>query len=114
MINELKAKAENAEKMCLATGGNKDLYIEEIKKCYASIADVRNRMTELKAQIDKSPEYKTELEKIEACISDEEIGFTEYNDEIIRYLVSSITVTEDMKIVITLKGGVKITEPIYA
>ena len=71
-------------------------------------------MTELKAQIDKSPEYKTELEKINACISDEEIGFTEYNDEIIRYLVSSITVTEDMKIVITLKGGVKITEPIYA
>lgn len=56
----------------------------------------------------------TELEKIDACISDEEIGFTEYNDEIIRYLVSSITVTEDMKIVITLKGGVKITEPIYA
>lgn len=83
MINELKAKAETAEKICLATGGNKDLYIEEIKKCYASI-------------------------------SDEEIGFTEYNDEIIRYLVSSITVTEDMKIVITLKGGVKITEPIYA
>lgn len=114
MINELKAKAETAEKMCLATGGNKDLYIEEIKKCYASIADVRNQMTERKAQIDKSPEYKTELEKIEACISDEEIGFTEYNDEIIRYLVSSITVTEDMKIVITIKGGVKITEPIYA
>ena len=114
MINELKAKAETAEKMCLATGGNKDLYIEEIKKCYASVADVRNQMTELKAQIDKSPEYKTELEKINAYISDEEIGFTEYNDEIIRYLVSSITVTEDMKIVITLKGGVKITEPIYA
>ena len=114
MINELKAKAETAEKMCLATGGNKDLYIEEIKKCYASIADVRNQMVELKAQIDKSPEYKTELEKIDACIFDEEIGFTEYNDEIIRYLVSSITVTEDMKIVITLKGGVKITEPIYA
>ena len=114
MINELKAKAETAEKICLATGGNKDLYIEEIKKCYASITDVRNQMTELKAQIDKSPEYKTELEKIEACISDEEIGLTKYNDEIIRYLVSSITVTEDMKIVITLKGGVKITEPIYA
>ena len=100
--------------MCLATGGNKDLYIEEIKKCYASIADVRNQVTELKAQIDKSPEYKTELEKIDACISDEKIGFTEYNDEIVRYLVSSITVTEDMKIVIALKGGVKITEPIYA
>ena len=33
---------------------------------------------------------------------------------IIRFLGSSITVTEDMKIVITLKGGVKITEPIYA
>ncbi len=114
MINELKAKAETAEKICLAAGGNNDLYIEEIKKCYASIADVRNQMTELKAQIDKSPEYKTELEKIDACISDEEIGFSEYNDEIIRYLVSSITVTEDMKIVITLKGGVKITEPIYA
>ena len=114
MINELKAKAETAEKMCLATGGNKDLYIEEIKTCYASLADVRNQMGKLKAQIDKSPEYKTELEKIEACISDEEIGFTEYNDEIIRYLVSSITVTEDMKIIITLKGGVKITEPIYA
>ena len=48
------------------------------------------------------------------CISDEEIGFSEYNDEIIRYLVSSITVTEDMKIVIAIKGGVKITEPIYA
>ena len=86
----------------------------EIKKCYASIADARNQMTELKTQIDKSPEYKTELEKIDACISDEKIGFTEYNDEIVRYLVSSITVTEDMKIIITLKGGVKITEPIYA
>ena len=55
----------------------------------------------------------TELEKIDTCISNEEIGFTEYNDEIMRYLVSSIMVTDDMKI-ITLKGGVKITEPIYA
>ena len=37
----------------------------------------------------------------------------EYDDSIVRYLVSSIRVTEDMHLIVNIKGGGSITEPLF-
>ena len=39
-------------------------------------------------------------------------SFAEYNDTLVRYLVDSIRVTEDWSIIIRIKGGLTVTEPI--
>ena len=47
-IKELMKKADTAETLCFKTQGNKEPYMEQIKKCYACIAQLREREAELK------------------------------------------------------------------
>lgn len=111
-IKEIQAKANDAELMCIRTEGNKEPYLEQIKKYYASIARMRERLDELKKQFENSDTYRSELSQIEEWLSEEEVSFDEYDDSIVRYLVSSIRVTEDMNLIINIKGGGSITEPL--
>ena len=39
--------------------------------------------------------------------------FAEYDDDIVRYLIDSIRVTDDLKLIINVKGGVSVTEELY-
>lgn len=50
---------------------------------------------------------------MDSWISEEDVSFQEYNDNIVRYLVESIRVTEGLKIVINMKGGISVTEFLY-
>ena len=50
------------------------------------------------------------MSRIDGMFNDEEISFEEYDDDIIRYLVESIRVTEERKLIINIKGGGSITE----
>ena len=112
-IKELMRKAEAAETMCFKTQGNKEPYMEQIKKYYASIAQLRERDAELKKKLERNEEFQTELKQIGEWIEADEISFAEYNDDIVRYLVDSICITEDFKLVINMKGGDTIVEEIY-
>ena len=40
-------------------------------------------------------------------------GFAEYDDDIVRYLIESIRVTDDLKLIINVKGGASVTEELY-
>lgn len=112
-IKEMQAKANETELMCIRTEGNKEPYWEQIKKYYASIARMREKLNELKSQLENSDTYRSELKQIEEWLSEEEVSFEEYDDSIVRYLVSSILVTEDMDLVINIKGGGSIIESLY-
>lgn len=112
-IKEMQAKANETELMCIRTEGNKEPYLEQIKKYYASIARMREKLNELKSQLENSDTYRSELKQVEEWLSDEEVSFEEYDDSIVRYLVSSILVTEDMNLIINIKGGGSIIEPLY-
>lgn len=89
-------------------------YIEEIKKYYATISQLRDQMSILKKQLESSDTFKVELQQIDDWLGEEEVSFNEYDDNIIRYLISSIRVTEDLNLIISIKGGGTIIEPIYA
>lgn len=112
-IKEQMRKADAAETMCIKTQGNKEPYMEQIKKCYASIAQLRERDAELKKKLERNEEFQTELKQIGEWIEADEISFAEYNDDIVRYLVDSICITEDFKLVINMKGGDTVVEEIY-
>lgn len=112
-IRELQDKANEAEDMCIRTEGNKQPYIEQIKKYYASIAQLRSRVDNIKTQLENSKDFQTEMTQIDGWLENEEISFSEYDDDIVRYLVESIRVTEDMKLIINVKGGGTVIENVY-
>ena len=109
-IRDLQNKANEAEEMCIKTEGDKRPYMEEIKKYYASIAELRERMKKIKEHLDQSEKYQADIAQIDKLIGDEEISFDEYEDNLVRYLVDSIRVTSDQKLIITIKGGATVTE----
>lgn len=110
----MKAKANETDRMCIRTEGNKEPYLEQIEKYYASIARMREMLNELKSQLENSDTYKAELKQVEEWMSEEEESFEKYDDNIVRYLVSSIRVNEDMDLIINIKGGGNIIEPLYS
>ncbi len=87
--------------------------MKEIKKYYASIAQLRDQLSKLKKQLDSSESFQAELNQIDEWLNEEEVSFEKYDDSIVRYLVANIRVTEDLKLIINLKGGGTITEPIH-
>ena len=82
----------------------------QIKKYYSSIAELRARITEITKQLEESDEFQTEMQQIDSWLENEEILFAEYDDDIVRYLIDSIRVTDDLKLIINVKGGVSVTE----
>ena len=112
-IKELMRNAEAAETMCFKTQGNKEPYMEQIKKYYASIAQLREREAELKKKLERNQSFQLELEQISGWIEADEISFEEYNDDIVRYLVDRIYITGDQKLIINMKGGDTVVEEIY-
>ena len=112
-IRELQGKANEEEEMCIRTEGNKEPYMEQIKKYYSSIAELRARITEIKKQLEESDEFQTEMQQIDSWLENEEILFAEYDDDIVRHLIDSIRVTDDLKLIINVKGGVSVTEELY-
>lgn len=109
-IKELQQKADEAETMRERTEGNTESYVEQIKKYFASISQLRKRLAEVTQQLESSEDFQNEINHIDGMFKDEEITFEEYDDDIVRYLIDSIRVTDDRKLIINIKGGGNITE----
>ena len=112
-IKEIQEKANEAEDMCIRTEGNKQPYMEEIKKYYASITELRERIKLIKQQLESNDTFQSELKQIESWLESEDISFAEYDDSIVRFLIDRIRVTDDQKLLIELKGGTILTEELY-
>ena len=74
---------------------------------------MREREAELKKKLERNESFQAELEQISGWIKDDEISFEEYNDDIVRYLVDRIYITDDQKLIINMKGGDMVVEEIY-
>lgn len=109
-IKELRQKADEAETMRERTEGNTKPYVEQIKKYFASISQLRKRLAEVTQQLESSEDFQNEINHIDGMFKNEEITFEEYDDDIVRYLIDSIRVTDDRKLIINIKGGGSITE----
>ena len=53
------------------------------------------------------------MQQIDRWLENEDILFAEYDDDIVRYLIESIRVTDDLKLIINVKGGASVTEELY-
>lgn len=109
-IKDLQQKVAETAEMREKTTGSKKPYEEQIEKYFASIAQLREQLNEIKKQLEKSEDFQAEMSRLDGMFKDEEITFQKYDDDIVRYLVDSILVTDDRKIIINIKGGGSITE----
>lgn len=77
------------------------------KDAYQRIADMI-----AKERIASNEKINSEIENIKEYLSSSDICFTEYSDVTVRRLVEYIRVMKDNSIIIVLKGGIQIREPI--
>lgn len=112
-IEELLEKAKETETMCIMTQGNKEPYMEKIKAYYATIARLRERAVELKKKLASNERFQDEIKRISGWLEEAEVSFAEYDDDIVRYLVESIYITQDLKLIINMKCGETVEEEIY-
>lgn len=61
-------------------------------------------------QLESSEDFQNKINHIDGMFKNEEITFEEYDNDIVRYLIDSIRVTDDRKLIINIKGGGSITE----
>ncbi len=111
-IRDLQSRDNEAEELCIRTEGNKEPYMEQIRKCYAAISEYRKRASQIKEQLESNEDFQAELHRINNWLDGETVSFSQYDDEIVRYLVDSIRVTAEMELIIHLKGGISIRETV--
>lgn len=89
-----------------STGGEAEKYELEIKKINDKIAALREQLSTEKAKATSSDDLNREVERILNYIAQtDKDTFVEYDDVTVRRLVECITVSNDRRIVVTLKGG---------
>ena len=89
-----------------STGGDVEKYELEIKKINDKIAALREQLSTEKAKATSSDDLNREVERILNYIAQtDKDSFVEYDDITVRRLVECITVSNDGRIVVTLKGG---------
>lgn len=84
--------------------------MEKIKKYYASITELRERIKLIKRQLENNDTFQTELKQIESWLESEDISFAEYDDCIVRYLIDSICVTDDQKLLLLVSKVVQLLQ----
>ena len=73
---------------------------------------IREQLEMAKERIASNEKINSEIENIKEYLSSSDICFTEYSDVTVRRLVEYIRVMKDNSIIIVLKGGIQIREPI--
>ena len=96
-----------------SSGYNREKYNEAIKECSSRIEDLNRRKESILSEIKVSDGMKERVEKIIDDFQNGTVSVCEYNEALVRRSVDSIRVTKDKNLIISIKGGVKITEPLY-
>jgi len=111
-IAELQVDINDALQLCMRTGGETEKFEAEIKKMYDKIKVLRGQLDLAKSQMNQSEQVSSEISRINDLLENETIAFQEYDDVTVRRLVDCIRVMANGNIVIVLRGGLTITEPI--
>ena len=86
--------------------------LAEQKKISEQMVVIREQLEMAKEKIASNEKINSEIENIKEYLSSSDICFTEYSDVTVRRLVEYIRVMKDNSIIIVLKGGIQIREPI--
>lgn len=111
-IKELTGEIETSVSLMTNTAGDKKKYMDAIKEYTAQIGALRSRLEIVKDKIKNSDQIQHQLEVVDNIFSDNEISFKTFNDTLIRKLVQQIRIMHDGRLIILLKGGIKIESEI--
>ena len=94
------------------SSGDGKRFQQEIKALSEQMVVIREQLEMAKERIASNEKINSEIENIKEYLSSSDICFTEYSDVTVRRLVEYIRVMKDNSIIIVLKGGIQIREPI--
>ena len=94
------------------SSGDGKRFQQEIKALSEQMVVIREQLEMAKEKIASNEKINSEIENIKEYLSSSDICFTEYSDVTVRRLVEYIRVMKDNSIIIVLKGGIQIREPI--
>lgn len=109
-ILTLQEEAESLMTMMNTTGGDTAKYMVAIEENFKKVKDLRAQLEIVKCKQGNRVEVSVEMERFMEVFQCEQIGFTEFDDVVIRRLVECIRVMKDRKIVVILKGGMQAKE----
>ena len=94
------------------SSGDGKRFQQEIRSLSEQMVVIREQLEMAKERIASNEKINSEIENIKEYLSSNDICFTEYSDVTVRRLVEYIRVMKDNSIIIVLKGGIQIREPI--
>ena len=98
--------------LAVNSSGDGKRFQQEIKALSEQMVVIREQLEMAKERIASNEKINSEIENIKEYLSSSDICFTEYSDVTVRRLVEYIRVMKDNSIIIVLKGGIQIREPI--
>lgn len=111
-IRETQNDIDDMVMMSMRTEGETDRFEKEIKKLSEQLCVLREQLDLARQQMSASEMVNGEIEHIRKALTKIDVTFSEYDDVTVRRLVECIRVMNDKKIIIILKGGLKIEETI--
>ena len=111
-IKETQNDIDDMIMMSMRTDGDTERFENAIKKLSDRICALREQLDLAKKQLSASDMVKGEIDRMKEALSRLDVTFSEYDDVTIRRLVECIRVMRGKRIVIILKGGLKIEEAI--
>ena len=114
--SSIRAEREQIDDMigiATSSGHNKEKYNIAISDCSSRIQTLSEQKEEILSQIKFNDSIKEKVDRIIDDFEKEKLPICEYNDALVRRAVESIRITKDKKLIIAIKGGVEITEPLY-
>ncbi len=111
-IKELNQLREDTIEMRMNTEGNKKRFDDEIKNITQQILALRDQLEIEREKIKSNEQLNIELEKIRETLFDERNQILQYDETMIRRIISHIKVMAANELIIVLKGGIKIEEKV--
>ena len=108
-IKELKGRIEENVELAMNTEGNPQKYYDVIKYMNSQILALNEQLNLAKEKLSSEERTSMEIARIKECLDDATI-FDKYDDRTLRRLVDHIRVMGDRRLIIILKGGLKVEE----
>lgn len=109
-IKNIEEEIDSTIQMRVSSSGDPIRFQEVVKGLAEQMSALKNQLELERAKLASNEKVAMEIERIKRVLSEEEMCFNEYEDNIVRRLVSMIKVMSDGVIKIVLKGGVTIEE----
>lgn len=113
-ISQKQAEVSDMVKLSMKSGGNAEKYEAEIARIYSEIMTLRQQLKQAQQAMQDSITANDEVARAIEWLDTHEIVFDKYDDVVARRLVDTIKVNSDDTITVYLKGGIEITESVYA